>query len=452
MGVKASLATGLLGSLSLTRCRSRRTGARPNVIVITLDTTRRDRLGCYGCGRPISPNLDRFAGESLLYTRLIAPSNWTLPSHASLFTGKFTASHGARFDPEGPLCLAGEIKGSKKFWKHFRARGLSPDEQTLASILKDAGYATGAVAAGPWLKRAFGLQKGFDHYDDRHIDTAAGRLASQVTPPALDWVKEVRDRPFFLFVNYFDPHYPYHPPLEYANRFMPEELKTLAPKTDEERRVGTNALYDGEIAFMDHHVGLLLAGLGELGVYDDSLIIAVSDHGEMLGEHGRFGHGHRLYQEEIHVPMLVKHPRGEIQPGRTDDPVQLTDILPMILHRLGAAVPPGVQGGLPPRVGHPIVAEIHTLEFLSQDGDSRALLEGDFKYLWNSKGAHALFDLAADHREEVNLVDREPERAKSMEARLNGFLGALPRPRPAEEEKTIDKETEETLRSLQYIR
>ncbi|MFC1657678.1 sulfatase-like hydrolase/transferase, partial [Candidatus Moduliflexota bacterium] len=185
IGGCAAAASLVAGALPGAGCSRRISRERPNIILITLDTTRRDRLGCYGCTSPTSPVLDKLAGESLLYTRAIAPSNWTLPSHASLFTGKFTASHGARFDPEGPLSLGGHLEGPEEFWGAFRARGLGEDEETLAAILAAAGYATGGVAAGPWLKRAFGLDRGFSFWDDGQISTENGRTADQVTPAAL---------------------------------------------------------------------------------------------------------------------------------------------------------------------------------------------------------------------------------------------------------------------------
>ena len=137
-------------------------GGRPNVVLITLDTTRADHLGCYGYERATSPNLDRLAEASIVYTHMIATSSWTLPAHATLFTGKFTSSHGARYDPEGPLVLSDAIEGP---WSIYRARGLGEEGRTLAQVLQEAGYATGAVVGGPWMKRVFGLDRGFDFYE-----------------------------------------------------------------------------------------------------------------------------------------------------------------------------------------------------------------------------------------------------------------------------------------------
>ncbi len=445
---RGALGLSLAGPGLLSACGGLRD--RPNILLITLDTTRRDRLGCYGYPRSTSPNLDHLASESTLYTRAYSPSNWTLPAHASLFTGKFTTSHGARFDPEGPLCLKGHLEGSPEFWGRFRARGLSSGEATLAALLRDAGYATGAVVAGPWLKRAFGLDRGFDFYDDSEISTSNGRPGSTVTPPALRWIEEQGSHPFFLFLNYFDPHFPYFPPPELAQRFVDDFDALRRTKPTELSPEQRSALYDAEICSMDQQIGGLLDGLRRLDLFDRSSIIVTADHGEMLGEHGRTGHGHRLYQEEIHIPLFMKHPRGEVAPGSSELPLQLTDLLPLILTRLDLPFPPGIQGGLAPDPGHPVVAEIYPLEFLSKDGASRAIIDGHLKYVWNIKGAHALYDLGSDPREQHNLIDQEPERAAALDDALRGYLDALPRPAPATGDELLDEETRQALESLGY--
>jgi len=449
-GAYTGLGAGLLGSLPLGGCRNSRGEKRPNILLITLDTTRRDRLGCYGCARATSPNLDALAGESVVYDQATAPSNWTLPSHASLFTGKFTTSHGARYDAEGPLCLKGHLAGPDTFWSHFRARGLSPDEVTLASMLRQAGYATAAVAAGPWLKRAFGLDKGFQFYDDSQISTLNGRRAAQVTYAALEWLRQLRDETFFVFVNYFDPHEPYRPPGGFARRFLRPGTRINGNDTSDLAIREQRDLYDAEVLYMDYHIGHLINELKRMARYDSTWIIVASDHGEMLGEHARVGHGHRLYQQEIHIPMFVKYPKGEIAPSRTSVPVQLTDVMPMILHRLGTSPPADIQGGLPPSVGHPIVAEIYPLEFLRDDGNSRAILEDNFKYVWNAKGSHALYNLADDPHEQTNLLDDQAERARAMDGRLNTYLASLPRPDESGPPQIVDEQTQRALRSLGY--
>ena len=182
-------------------CRRTISSDHLNVILITLDTTRSDRLGCYGYKRNTSPHIDRLAEQSVLYTQATATSSWTLPSHASLFTGKFTSSHGARYDPEGPLRLTSALKDKSEWNQKFRARGLAENERTLAEVLKQKGFTTGAVVSGPWMKKIFGLNTGFDYYNDDNISSFHSKRASEVTSQALSWIKTIYDKPFFLFLN-----------------------------------------------------------------------------------------------------------------------------------------------------------------------------------------------------------------------------------------------------------
>ena len=428
-------------------CSGGRRGTRPNVVLITLDTTRVDHLGCYGYRRRTSPNLDALAEQSVLYSRAIATSSWTLPSHASLFTGKFTTSHGARYDPEGPLRLKDAINGPAS-WDRYRARGLSADQRTLAQILKEAGYATGSVVAGPWMKRVFGLANGFDFYDDSGIGSSNGRLAPSVTASAGRWIEEFKDREFFLFLNYYDPHGPLTPPQELAQQFLPAstELRQDVPLTPEQHL----ALYDAEILFMDQQVGILLEKMKRLGIYDNSWIIVTADHGELFGEHGKFGHGHFLFQPEIHIPMFMKFPAGERAPAREEPLVQLTDILPAVCRRLELPVPEGIQGRVPGEA-HPVVAETYPLPSAQYAGDWRAFFEGDYKLLWNSESQHRLYNLKDDPGEAVDLADQDSARAQRMQDMLDGYLSGLPRPTAVGPDQELDEKTRDALKGLGYV-
>jgi arylsulfatase A-like enzyme len=433
----------IAGLLAMAAAASGCGDTRPNVLLITLDTTRADHMSCYGYSRPTTPNLDRLAERSVVYTRAISTSSWTLPAHASLFTGRFPTSHGARYDAEGPLRLNSVVDGPSS---SYRARGLVPEEITLASLLSDAGYSTAAVVGGPWMKRVFGLDKGFDFYDDQGI-TVDGRRAEQVTAVALEWLQSAGPGPFFLFLNYFDPHGPYDPPAPYGQAFLPQA--SSGPEAEREAEI---ARYDGEILYMDHCIGELLDGLARLGHDDDTLIVVASDHGEALWDHNLFGHGRTLFQEEIHIPLLVHDPRGDAAPGRSDAPTQLTDVMPMVLDRLGLELPAGVQGGLPPRTGHPVIAEVYPLEVESAFGDWQALVDyhSGYKYLWNSRGYSQLFDLRNDPRERTNLIERESARALEMQRLLESYLGSLPPPGKAVG-GTVDPETRKALESLGYV-
>jgi len=446
-GLYGGLVAGLSPSLLLSGCGKRQHAKKPNIILITLDTTRADRLGCYGYRRQTSPNIDKLAEESVLYTRAIAPSSWTLPSHASLFTGKFTSSHGARYDPEGPLLLTDAISGPES-WDAYRARGLAQNEVTLAEVLKETGYTTAAVVGGPWMKRIFGLNKGFDYYNDSQISTVNGRLASQVTTSALNWLERRREKKFFLFLNYFDPHGPYSPPEGFALRFLPKGTNFTGREPTLEE---INALYDAEILYMDHYIGRFLQKLKVENLYNDTLIIVTSDHGELFGEHGKFGHGHYLYQEELHVPLFIKYPAGEVSPKRTDLRAQLTDILPMIYERVGITIPGNIQGTSPSQIKHPIIAETYPLPLISKDGSWQSIFEGDFKFIWNSKNQHMLFNLKDDPEENVNIIVQDSKRTERMWAQMEQYLAKLPKPGLAVPAGEPDDQTKEALKSLGYV-
>jgi len=411
-----------------------------------MDTTRADHLRCYGYHRHTSPNIDQLAANSIVYKKAIASSSWTLPSHASLFTGKFTASHGARYDPDGPLLLTDALPGTTK--TPYRARGLAQNELTLADILKESGYLTGAVVGGPWLKRNFGLDKGFDYYDDSKVSTIRGCIAEQITSSALEWLGKSQKKSFFLFLNYFDPHDPYAPPKDFAKKFYSKDMLQNNMEASLKRTI---ALYDAEILYMDHYIGRFLEKLKAADLYDNTMLIITADHGELFGEHGEFYHGNYLYQEELHVPLLVKYPGTEVSPNRSDVPVQLNDVFAIILERLGIAKPPDTQAGVPPHIGHPVVAETYPLAGISNQGHWRAFFEGDFKFIWNSKNNHLLFHLGADPDESINLAPNLFKKTQDLLRKMDRYLAKLPKPAPASPALQLDKNTKKALGSLGYL-
>lgn len=430
--------------------------SRPNLLLITLDTTRADRLGCYGYERDTTPTLDALAERSQLFETAIAASSWTLPAHASLFTGKLPTSHGAQYDPLGPLRLTSAISGPSS-WDEYRARGLAEDERTLASLLNAAGYQTGAVVGGPWMRRVFGLDRGFDYYDDDQIGTLNGRLASQVTESALGWLasvsRETKD-PFFLFLNYYDPHAPYRAPEPFRQKFLSAPLPDGPSERGEEQELSPQTLselYDGEIAYMDSEIARLLDGCEELGVADGTIVAVTADHGELFGEHGRLGHGTSLYQEEIRVPLLIKPAGGKNPPKRVGTATHQIDVMPMLLTQMGIEIPISVQGTAEPRP-RPLVSEVYPLPLASVDGSWQALLARDYKLLKNGDGNDMLFKLNEDPNERDNRIEREPMVAEQMKRYLERHLQALPEPGDAGPPRALDAETEEALRSLGYIR
>jgi len=425
----------------------------PDIVLITLDTTRVDRIGAYGYSGETTPNLDRFARHALVYSRAYSTSSWTYPAHVSLFTGKFPTSHGARYDAAGNLMLTNVLPQGPSKLKRYRVRGIVPGERTLARILSEAGYRTGAVVAGPWLKRIMGLHDGFDSYDDENIRSMNGRLAPEVTDRGLAWVRAHSDGPFFLFLNYFDPHGPRKAPEEFE-RELPRDVP--APPDPERSRE-----YDAEVRFMDHHIGRLFDGLRALRRYDHSWIVVISDHGELLGEHGRTGHGNALYGELVRIPLIVKAPGVAAPVGRSNSPAQPLDVFATLLDGLGIEPPHGIQGQPLGRVSHPVIAELVQLDFMAGNarrsgriwrGDQKAYYDGRYKFVWSSLGRHQLFDVFSDPHELDDRIDAEPEVAAAMRKRLEEYLATLPVPAPEARKTTIiDRETEEALRELGYL-
>jgi arylsulfatase A-like enzyme len=234
--------------------------------------------------------------------------------------------------------------------------------------------------------------------------------------------------------------------------FLPGDPKSYAKQLSaEEDKELQNALYDAEILYMDHHIGRFLKELKNHNLYDNSWIIVTADHGELLGEHGKFGHGQYLYQEELHIPLFMKYPGREVAARKSNIRVQLTEIFPMILERLGIHGPEGIQGGVPPQTGHPILAEVYPLSAESHDGDWRAIFDKDYKFIWNSKGHHLLFNLMKDPAEKVNLAAKEPQRASRMLSELNRYLATLPAPGPPPPAQELDEHTKKALKSLGYV-
>jgi len=301
------------------------------------------------------------------------------------------------------------------------------------------------------MKRVFGLDAGFEHYDDDQVHSLSGRLASEVTDAALAWLDAPDERPFFLFLNYYDAHTPFHAPPPRTFMFLPPALRNERGLAD---RASWVHLYDAEISYVDEQIGRLLDGLRASGVYGDTLIVITADHGELFGEvcdgEPHWGHGEFLSPFELRVPLIVRYPRGEVPPGKSDEPIQSVDVMPLILERLGLPVPAGVQGRRAGRE-HPIVAEVYPLSRFAKTGDWRMLVEGDLKYLWSSQGRNALYDLARDPLEQHDLSAERPDEMRAMGERLDAYLAGLPRPGDAGPDQEVDAGTAEALQQLGYV-
>lgn len=307
-------------------------GARPNVIVYLVDALRADRLGVYGCDRPLSPRLDAMASEGVTFTDTTAQSSWTKAAVASIFTGLWPRAHGVN----GP------------------DDRLPEDLATLPERLRAAGYRTGAVVANAYVGRPFGFARGFDTFE--FIEHTRGR-SEVLHERVAAWLRERApdDPPFFLYVHAIDPHAPYDPPEAFRERFAAAVadpsagrvenvrglvLGTVEPTAELERDL--RDLYDAEVAANDSSFGRLLDELDTLGELDDTVVIFTSDHGEAFGEHGSWTHGLDLYNEVLAVPLVIRLPGGVGGGRRVAAPVQHIDLMPTILALCGLApvVPP----------------------------------------------------------------------------------------------------------------
>jgi arylsulfatase A-like enzyme len=428
----------------------------PDVLVVSLDTTRADHLSTYGYHRDTSPNLTAFAADALRFTQARSPAAWTLPGHASLFTGKYPSRHGAHL--AGAWLPGRSMEGRRQvaFPLHERA-------VTLAELLRDRGYRTaGFVANFSYLYRDFGVAQGFAHYEDRpallfklrpHAVRVVQRFvpsfclknfrsAWEINAAALAWLDAApAGRPVFMFVNYLEPHQPWlaSPPwdrwsqdLPHADRLAQKDLYTHAVKeVGELERAFIVANYDGQVAAMDAAFGELIAALRARGRYEQTMIVVTSDHGEFLGEHGQLGHtGRMLYEPVLRIPLVVKWP-GEARPrGEAHGVAQLVDVLPTVAAVAGVTLPADVQGEVLPDVTHAALAEEDINPFLvSRYGETynravRVIYDGSYKLISTSRGEHMLFDLARDPEERHDLSGREPERLSTLRGRLEALLGA----------------------------
>jgi arylsulfatase A-like enzyme len=309
--------------------------AHPNVLVILLDTTRADHLGVFGYERDTSANIDRFARENVCFTHAFTAAPWTPPSVATLFSGLYASSHGMMPPDQTPT--EGIV------WKR-----LDENVLTLAEILKGAEYRTAAISPNPWITPEFGYGQGFDSFTAELDDPA-----DAVTTAGLERIDELKEsgEPFFLYLHYLDPHAPYLPPKEHDIYRGPlKQAHYAAPMMK-----GVNR-YDGEIHYVDESLGRLFEGLKARGVYDDLTIVLLGDHGEQFEEHGNLGHGWQLFNEELHVPLIVKpgrmaaassgsDGREERRTGRRiDRVVSIVDVLPTVLALADVEAPAGLPG------------------------------------------------------------------------------------------------------------
>ena len=385
---------------------------RTTVIIYLADALRADHLGVYGYTRATSPNIDAFAREAVTFETAYAQSSWTRPSVATLFTGLFASSHSV----------------------FIRNDTLSEDHLTMAEIFRAAGYRTAALATNFNVYPYFGFGQGFDdffEYDNVEPDGRHYLPGDKLNRDVFAYLDTRPPAPLFLYVHAMDPHNPYGPPEPFYSQFSGS-----GPVTDP-HGVGWNEagplrdLYDGEIAFTDHNFGQLLDKLKSLGLYEDSLIIFLSDHGEEFREHGGLFHGYSLYEEQVHVPLIVKLPRGAHAGRRVAAPVRLLDVLPTLCAMLGLEGGPHMDGasfltllqqGADPAWAPVLYAEEH------HDGMvMRSLRTGNFKVVDTLEPDlyFEMYDLEADPGETRDIAGLRPGELAAMLAAMDRFAADL---------------------------
>ena len=440
---------------------------RPNVVLVILDTTRADHFSAYGYPRATTPGFDAFAERAILFERAFATSSRTVPSHASLFTGLYPMTHGATQE----------------------SQYLSEEAETLAELLAADGYETAAFSNNAWVGEKTNLTQGFGYVGEMWRERGHGQ-AMRTNRAVMEWLDaRARDRPFFLFVNYIEPHWPYSAPRAWQDRFLGPGVTPAQRKRAnfgvvdwylDRSRVPDGllpirtALYDAELAWVDSALGELLELLRNRGLEDSSLVVVASDHGENLGDNDHQGHSFALYDSTLRIPLAIRPPGGGGAGSLRRDPVQLTDVFHTIASAAGVA--PGdtrsvgedlLAGPLPDE--RPVVAEYYyPAQFLSyfpepaREGPGlapfrrriRSLRVGPHKFIWGSDGRHELYDVEADPGETRDLAASAPAVAGRMQEALEILVeryGADTAP-PAPRDGVLDPETEATLRELGYLR
>jgi arylsulfatase A-like enzyme/Flp pilus assembly protein TadD len=384
------------------------------IILISVDTLRSDRLPAYGYGKVKTPAIDAFRQDSVLFERAYSHVPLTLPSHATILSGRLPGEHGVRDN-------SGYLFDSKR-------------TPYLPKILKEAGYKTGAAVSTFVLRAETGMAEGFDFYE-ADIDVRATeslgnsqRSGRETSRAALKWVESVSSEPFFLFFHIYEPHTPYAPEPAFASYPDP---------------------YDGEVATADAIVGEMLDGLKAQGVYDKAIVILLSDHGEGLRDHGEQEHGIFLYREALQVPLMLKLPGGERRGATVKSPAQLLDVFPTLLKLAGLSVPEGTPGASlltldgPDAPERTLFAETFYPRLHLGWSELFSAVRGNSHYIEAPEAE--LYDLAADPAEKTNVLTRERRTYAELRKAIEGDKVPLAAP------SAVDEETASKLASLGYI-
>jgi arylsulfatase A-like enzyme len=431
----------------------------PNIVLVTLDTTRADHLGAYGYFRDTSPQLDTLAEESIVFERAIAPMATTLPTHLSILTGSYPLEHGV---------LANLQHGGLRFVP-------TPGLRSFATICREAGLRTAAFVSAAPLRRDSGARVGFEVFEEP-AELAMQRRGNTTTDAALAWLVGLDRQPFFLWVHYYDAHWPFEPPEPFGGSFATDAaLETYIAERQipdasfrtgvarEETRPTVNA-YDGDLLYQDAQLGRLLAALRARPDWNHTAVVVVADHGEGLSQHGHAAHG-GTWDEQLRVPLLLRIP-GEPH-RRIDTPVSVVDVIPTLLGRLEA---PELHGFLEQASGRDVLAaDAAPLPVFAQDsgrmseapGYRYALTGARWKYFRNENDgvepSEELYDLNSDPHELRNVAALYPDVVRTLSEQLAASLAqqkrnrearldrARPAPRPA------DPAVVEQLRALGYV-
>jgi choline-sulfatase len=396
-----------------------------NLVVVTLDTTRADRIGAYGARDVETPAIDGLAREGALFEQAVSVAPLTLPAHSSIFTGKFPPEHGVR-DNGGFF--------------------LGPEQVTLAEVLKAKGYRTGGFVAAYVLDHKWGIAQGFDTYFD-DFDLSGKRVVSiasiqrpgnEVVDKALPWIDQAAGGRFFAWIHLYDPHTPYAPPEPFASRYAGHP-------------------YNGEVAFADSQVARIVERLKALGVYERTVIAVIGDHGESLGDHGETTHGFFIYNSVTHVPFVIRSPFSLTQGRRVGDPVREVDLMPTVLDLLGLAAPAKMSGvslaplmtGVKKELGLDAYSEaMYPLHHYGWS-DLRALRAGRYKVI--DAPRPELYDIDRDPGETRNLFEERRAVGDTMLAELRRQEQAFDKTTAAMPAEDVDPEARARLAALGYV-
>lgn len=429
-----------------------------NIVLITIDTLRADHLSCYGYNRETSPHIDKIAEKGILFKNVIAPSSWTAPSMVSLFTSTYPVNHGVTYG----------LNWRRK--KEYSQDVFSKKLTTIPEVLKKMGYTTFGVSSNHNLTKDLGFARGFDYF--RYLDFPS---ASEIQEFVYSWEDIIKKSgKYFLWIHYMDPHHPYHARSPWIADYAPQsltrtlnfsdkssgELNRLIPtfKSNPQQLSNLIALYDSEINYVDSHIGELIQ---KFDLERNTVLIITSDHGEEFLEHGLIGHAWNLYQETIHIPLIIKLPYSS-EKQLVDKSINLIDIMPTILDILDIEPPEQT-------VGTSALEKEGLLFFLERmfmgNGESeysfaeldkllnlKAVITPQWKYIYDyDKKTEQLYNIKSDPGEFTNLADKEPDRCTKFKKDLLSWVSGAKKYPAVKQQVQLSKEEEGKLEALGYL-